>query len=88
MPALGALFHEDATLVNRFRHYVRGVDDIVRLPAIGLHAPIHSTIDSDSALANELIDVVAINSEAAIVHFWSRLAVGWPIRQARTQLAR
>ncbi len=71
MPALGALFHEDATFVNRFGHYVRGVDDIVRL-----HEPIHSTIYSDSTLANELIDVVAINSEAAIVHFWSRLAVG------------
>lgn len=71
MPALGALFHEDATFVNRFGHYVRGVDDIV-----GLHAPIHSTIYSDSTLANDLIDVVTINSEAAIVHFWSRLAVG------------
>jgi len=71
MPALGALFHEDATFVNRFGHYVRGVDEIV-----GLHAPIHSTIYSDSTLANELIDVVAINNEAAIVHFWSRLVVG------------
>lgn len=71
MPALGTLFHEDATFVNRFGHYVRGVDEIV-----GLHAPIHSTIYSDSTLENELIDMVAINSEAAIVHFWSRLTVG------------
>jgi len=31
MPALGALFHEDASLVNRFGHYVRGVDAIVKL---------------------------------------------------------
>ncbi len=43
MPALGTLFHEEATFVNRFGHYVRGVDQIV-----GLRAPIHSTIYSDS----------------------------------------
>ncbi|AHG62233.1 YybH family protein [Advenella mimigardefordensis] len=71
MPALGALFHEDATFVNRFGHYVRGIEEIV-----GLHAPIHATIYSDSTLSNELIDMVAINSDAAIVHFWSRLAAG------------
>ena len=34
MTALGSLFHEDATFVNRFRHMVRGVDEI-----IALHAP-------------------------------------------------
>ena len=71
MPALGALFHEDATFVNRFGHYVRGIEEI-----IGLHAPIHATIYSDSTLTNELIDVVAINNEAAIIHFWSRLHAG------------
>ena len=71
MPALGALFHEDATFVNRFGHYVRGIEEIV-----GLHAPIHATIYSDSTLSNELIDMVAINSDATIVHFWSRLAAG------------
>jgi len=31
MAALGALFCEDATFVNRFGHYVRGVDEIVAL---------------------------------------------------------
>lgn len=71
MPALGALFHEDATFVNRFGHYVRGVDAIV-----ALHAPIHATIYRDSTLANELIDLAAIGEDAAIVHFWSRLTVG------------
>ncbi|OZI37379.1 DUF4440 domain-containing protein [Bordetella genomosp. 10] len=71
MQALGGLFHEDATFVNRFGHYVRGVDEIIKL-----HAPIHATIYSDSTLENELIDKVAIGDAAAVVHFWSRLAAG------------
>jgi len=71
MESLGALFHEDATFVNRFGHYVRGVEEIVKL-----HAPIHTTIYSDSTLENELIDVVAISDGAAIIHFWSRLTAG------------
>ena len=71
MESLGALFHEDATFVNRFGHYVRGVEAIIKL-----HAPIHETIYSDSTLENELIDVVAIRDDAAVMHFWSRLTVG------------
>ena len=71
MAALGALFHEDATFVNRFGHYVRGVDEIV-----GLHQPIHATIYRDSTLQNELIDVVSIAEGATIIHFWSRLTTG------------
>jgi len=71
MQALGALFDPDATFVNRFGHYVRGVDQIVEL-----HRPIHETIYSDSTLANELIDVVPIAESAAVVHFWSRLSAG------------
>ena len=71
MESLGALFHEDATFVNRFGHYVRGVTAIIEL-----HAPIHATIYSDSTLENELIDVAAIHDDAAVMHFWSRLAVG------------
>ena len=71
MGALGALFVDDATFVNRFGHYVRGVDQIVEL-----HQPIHQTIYSDSTLANELIDVVPIAESAAVVHFWSRLSAG------------
>ena len=55
MSALGSLFDEDATFVNRFGHYVRGIDEIV-----ALHVPIHKTIYSDSTLENELIDVVHI----------------------------
>ena len=71
MASLGALFHADATFVNRFGHYVRGVEAIV-----DLHAPIHATIYSDSTLANDLIDVVPLGDDAAVVHFWSRLAAG------------
>jgi len=71
MAALGGLFDKDATFVNRFGHYVRGVDEIV-----ALHVPIHETIYRDSTLENELIDVVHIADEAVVIHFWSRLAVG------------
>lgn len=71
MTALGALFHADATFVNRFGHYVKGVKEIV-----ALHTPIHRTIYSDSTLANEVIDIVPIADGAAVVHFWSRLSAG------------
>ncbi|MBS0546964.1 MAG: SgcJ/EcaC family oxidoreductase [Proteobacteria bacterium] len=71
MKALGALFQADATFVNRFGHYVKGIDEIV-----ALHAPIHQTIYSDSRLANEVIDVVPLGEDAAVVHFWSRLTAG------------
>jgi uncharacterized protein (TIGR02246 family) len=71
MAALGSLFTEDATFVNRFGHFVRGSDAIV-----ALHAPIHETIYRDSTLENELIDVGRIADGAAVVHFWSRLTAG------------
>jgi uncharacterized protein (TIGR02246 family) len=71
MEALRALFHAEATFVNRFGHYVRGVDAIV-----ALHTPLHATIYSDSTLDNELIDVAPLADGAAVVHFWSRLASG------------
>lgn len=71
MQALGALFHADATFVNRFGHYVRGVDAIV-----DLHRPLHDTIYRDSTLENELIDAVPIGGRACVLHFWSRLTVG------------
>jgi uncharacterized protein (TIGR02246 family) len=71
MESFGAMFHEDATFVNRFGHYVRGVDAIIEL-----HARIHATVYSDSTLDNELIDVVPICDDAAVVHFWCRLTVG------------
>ena len=71
MAALGGLFHADATFVNRFGHYVKGVDEI-----IALHAPIHETIYSDSTLDNEVIDIISLGDGVAVIHFWSRLSVG------------
>lgn len=71
MTALGALFHENATFVNRFGHYVRGADAIV-----SLHRPIHETIYRDSTLENELIDAAPVADGAVVVHFWSRLTAG------------
>ena len=71
MTAFAALFHRDATFVNRFAHYVRGRDEIV-----ALHRPIHETIYQDSAVENELIDAVTIADDVVVVHFWSRLRVG------------
>jgi uncharacterized protein (TIGR02246 family) len=71
MPALGALFEPDATFVNRFGHYVKGVAEIV-----ALHTPIHQTVYSDSTLANELIDCVYVSEDVSIIHFWSRLHAG------------
>lgn len=71
MAALGALFVEDASFVNRFGHYVKGVPEIV-----ALHAPIHRTIYSDSTLHNELLDCAEIAPGVAVAHFWSRLAAG------------
>jgi uncharacterized protein (TIGR02246 family) len=71
MDALGALFHEGATFVNRFGHHVRGIDEIV-----ALHAPIHASIYRDSTLDNELIDVTHVADGVAVTNFWSRLTAG------------
>jgi uncharacterized protein (TIGR02246 family) len=71
MVALGRLFEEDATFVNRFGHYVRGIEEIV-----ALHAPLHETIYRDSTLDNELIDAVPVADGVVVIHFWSRLAAG------------
>lgn len=71
MKAFAALFHQDATFVNRFGHYVKGVDEIV-----ALHQPIHETIYSDSKLENELIDITPMSDDICISHFWSRLTAG------------
>ena len=71
MAAFGALFHADATFVNRFAHYVRGVEAIV-----ALHEPIHATIYRDSTVENELIDATPVGGDATVIHFWSRLHIG------------
>jgi uncharacterized protein (TIGR02246 family) len=71
MDVFGALFHDEATFVNRFGHYVRGVEAIT-----ALHRSIHETIYSDSTLVNALIDLKQISDDVAIIHFWCRLATG------------
>jgi uncharacterized protein (TIGR02246 family) len=71
MLAFAALFHTDASFVNRFAHYVRGVDEIV-----ALHQSIHETIYRDSTLENELMDATPVSDGAVVVHFWSRLHAG------------
>jgi uncharacterized protein (TIGR02246 family) len=71
MAAFGRLFHSDATFVNRFATYWRGVDQIV-----AGHAGIHASIYRDSTLAIDPPDVDLISDEAAILHFWSRLSTG------------
>lgn len=71
MTAFAGLFHADATFVNRFGHYVRGVDEIV-----ALHRPIHETIYRDSSVENELIDATPVGDGATVIHFWSRFHAG------------
>jgi uncharacterized protein (TIGR02246 family) len=71
MEALAGLFHGDATFVNRFGHYVKGVEAIV-----DLHRPIHETIYRDSRLENELLDITMPAAGAAVLHCWSRLQAG------------
>ncbi|WP_422651038.1 SgcJ/EcaC family oxidoreductase [Cupriavidus sp. H18C1] len=71
MESFATLFHEDATFVNRFGRYVRGVEAIVEM-----HAPIHATIYSDSTLENELIHVVTIGPEAVVMPDMVKIAGG------------
>ncbi|TVT81639.1 SgcJ/EcaC family oxidoreductase [Acinetobacter colistiniresistens] len=71
MAAFASLFCEDASFVNRFGHYVKGVDEI-----IAMHAPIHATIYRDSTLQNDIIELNSISNDVTLIHFWSRLSAG------------
>lgn len=71
MTAFSQLFHPDATFVNRFATYWRGVDQIV-----AGHAGIHTSIYRDSTLTIDIPDVDSISDDAAILHFWLRLSAG------------
>ena len=71
MDAFARLFHPDATFVNRFATYWRGVDQIVEG-----HAFIHTTIYRDSTLAVDAPDIDPISNDAAILHLWTRLSAG------------
>jgi uncharacterized protein (TIGR02246 family) len=71
MDALGALFHEDATFVNRFGTLKRGVEGIVEQ-----HRAIHESVYQDSMLDHDLIAVDDLAAGVAIVHSWFRLTAG------------
>ena len=71
MAALGVLFVLDATFVNRFGHYVKGVPEI-----IAMHAPILRTNNHDTTQQNEQNDCEVAGETVAIAHFWSRLSAG------------
>ncbi len=71
MQAFAALFHSDATFVNRFATYWRGVEAIV-----AGHRGIHETIYRDSTLKIDAPDVDSLSSDVAILHFWTRLTAG------------
>jgi uncharacterized protein (TIGR02246 family) len=71
MQAFGALFHPEATFVNRFATYWRGVEAIV-----SGHRAIHETIYSDSTLTIDEPDVDVVSDDVAILHFWARLTTG------------
>jgi len=71
MAAFARLFHPDATFVNRFGTYWRGVDAIV-----AGHARIHASVYSDSTLTNDAPDIDPISDDAAVLHFYSRLGAG------------
>ena len=71
MAGFASLFCEDASFVNRFGHYVKGIKEIV-----ALHLPIHETIYRDSTLQNEILELSPITEDVVIIHFWSRLTAG------------
>jgi len=71
MEAFGRLFHNDASFVNRFGTYWRGVEAIM-----AGHRYIHETVYRDSTLKIDSPDVDSISDDAAILHFWTRLSTG------------
>ena len=71
MTVFGQLFHDDATFVNRYATYWRGVHQIV-----AGHCAIHDSIYRDSSLRVDPADIDPIDDDAAILHFWTRLSAG------------
>ena len=71
MDAFGALFHPDATFVNRFATYWRGHEAILEG-----HRFIHETVYRDSVLQVDAPDVDPVSDDVAILHFWTRLQAG------------
>lgn len=68
MTAFAGLFHPEATFVNRFGAYSRGVEAIVEG-----HRFIHEGICRDSTIRIEPPDVDRISEDIAVLHLWSRL---------------
>ncbi|HSH77478.1 MAG TPA: SgcJ/EcaC family oxidoreductase [Herpetosiphonaceae bacterium] len=71
MELFATLFHHDATFVNRFGTYWKGVDAIVNG-----HRAIHETVYRDSTLKIDPPEVQMLSDDISIVHFWTRLTTG------------
>lgn len=71
MQAFASLFHRDATFVNRYATYWRGVDAIVEG-----HRVIHQGVYRDSMLKVDKPDLDSLTPDIAIMHVWTRLAAG------------
>jgi uncharacterized protein (TIGR02246 family) len=71
MALFATLFHRDATFVNRFGTYWKGIDAIV-----SGHRSIHDTVYRDSNLKIDPPEVQMLSKDIAIVHFWTRLTTG------------
>lgn len=71
MVAFAALFHPDATFVNRIGQYWRGREQVV-----AQHATLHSGIYRDTTIANRVQDVDLVGNDVAIVHVRSNAHFG------------
>lgn len=71
MELFATLFHLDATFVNRFATFWKGIDEIV-----DGHRAIHETVYRDSTLKIDPPEVEMLSDNIAIVHFWTRLTTG------------
>lgn len=71
MDAFGALFHADATFVNRFGAMWRGRERIV-----AEHAAIHRTVYRDMTLELVRIHVDALSADVAVAHLRTLARMG------------
>lgn len=71
MTAFAALFHPDATFVNRLGSYWRGREDVV-----AQHARIHETIYRDTDISNRVQNVDMIADGVAVVHVRTNATFG------------
>ncbi len=71
MAAFSKLFHPEATFVNRFATYWRGMEAIVEG-----HRGIHEGVYSDSVIAVYPPEVDRLSDDLVVLHLWSRLQSG------------